>query len=81
MTTHATVDRVRIEIEDACGGLPTGMIEDLLRVFEQRGADRSGFGLGLAITSRSVEESGGTIHVHDVPGKGCVFAIYLARLA
>ena len=80
LQTHITDDRVQIEIEDECGGLPTGKIEDLFRMFEQRGADRTGLGLGLAISRRGVEESGGTIRVRDLPGKGCVFIVDLPRL-
>jgi len=79
LKTHTTVDRVQIEIEDECGGLPAGKIEDLFRMFEQRGADRTGLGLGLAISRQGVEESGGTIHVRDLPGKGCVFTVDLPR--
>jgi signal transduction histidine kinase len=77
LKTHATVDRVQIDIEDECGGLPAGKIEDLFRMFEQRGADRTGLGLGLAISRQGVEESGGAIYVRDLPGKGCVFTVDL----
>ena len=45
----ATADRVLIAVEDECGGLPDGTIDDLFRPFEQRGADRTGLGLGLAM--------------------------------
>ena len=79
LRTFATPDRVRIEIEDECGGLPTQNFEDLFRVFEQLGRDRSGLGLGLAISQRGVEASGGKIHVRDLPGKGCIFAVELPR--
>lgn len=79
LTTHATVDRVQIDIEDECGGLPAGRIADLFRMFEQRGADRTGLGLGLAISRQGVEESGGAIKVRDLPGKGCVFTVDLPR--
>jgi signal transduction histidine kinase len=79
LNTHTTVDRVQIEIADECGGLPAGKIEDLFRMFEQRGADRSGLGLGLAISRQGIEESGGTIQVRDLPGKGCVFTVDLPR--
>ena len=41
------------------------------------GADRSGFGLGLAISKQAVEAHHGTIHVRNVPDKGCVFTIDL----
>ena len=35
----ASVERVLIEIEDECGGLPSGNVNELFRPFEQRGAD------------------------------------------
>jgi signal transduction histidine kinase len=79
LKTRATVDRVQIEIADECGGLPAGKIEHLFRMFEQRGADRTGLGLGLAISRQGVEESGGEIHVRDLPGTGCVFIVDLPR--
>jgi signal transduction histidine kinase len=79
LKTRTTVDRVRIEIQDECGGLPPGEIEHLFRLFEQRGADRTGLGLGLAISRQGVEDSGGAIRVRDLPGEGCVFTVDLPR--
>jgi signal transduction histidine kinase len=64
-----------IEIEDECGGLPPGAIEALFQPFEQRGADRSGLGLGLTISRQAVEANGGKISARDIPGKGCIFTI------
>jgi hypothetical protein len=69
--------RVLIEVEDECGGLPPGRAEDLFRPFEQRSADRSGLGLGLAIARDSVESNGGGIRARSVPGRGCIFTIDL----
>ena len=43
----ATSDRVLIEVEDECGGLPDGDVNNLFQPFEQRGADRTGVRLGL----------------------------------
>jgi signal transduction histidine kinase len=73
-------DRVLIEVEDECGGLPPGAIEHMFRPFEQHGADRTGLGLGLSISRRCVEAIGGTLRVRDLPGKGCAFTIELTRL-
>jgi signal transduction histidine kinase len=78
---YGTTDRVRIEIEDECGGLPPGRAEELFLPFKQRSSDRSGMGLGLAISRRAVEENGGLLSVRDVPGKGCVFVLDLPRVA
>ena len=75
-----TTGRVLIEVEDECGGLPPGKAEDLFRPFEQRGADRSGLGLGLAIARESVETNGGKIRARNLPGRGCIFTIDLPLL-
>lgn len=77
LRAYAAADRALIEIEDECGGLPQGAAEELFRPFERRGADRTGLGLGLSITRRSVAANGGTVRVRDLPGTGCVFTIDL----
>jgi hypothetical protein len=70
---------VFIEVEDTCGGLPPDAPAKLFAPFKQASADRSGFGLGLAITRQAIEVQGGSIAVHDLPGKGCVFAVDFPR--
>lgn len=80
LTASASATRVFIEVEDQCGGLPPGKAEELFEAFEQRGADRSGLGLGLFISRKAVEASGGVLRVRDVAGAGCVFTIDLPRL-
>jgi signal transduction histidine kinase len=80
LRTTSTHDRVLIEVEDECGGLAPGKAEDLFRPFERRAKDRTGLGLGLSISRRSVEADGGRIVVRDLPGQGCVFTIDLPRL-
>jgi signal transduction histidine kinase len=81
---HVTVrtvcnrERVSIEVEDECGGLPEGNAELLFSAFgARRGRDRSGLGLGLAISRKAVKAIGGDIHIRNLPGKGCIFAIEL----
>jgi signal transduction histidine kinase len=73
-------DRVRIEVEDECGGLPPGKADELFVAFEQRGTNREGLGLGLFISRKGVEASGGILRVRDIPGSGCVFTIDLPVL-
>jgi signal transduction histidine kinase len=75
----ASENRVTIEVEDHCGGLPEGAHEKLMLPFVQAGADRSGLGLGLDICRRSLAAMNGELTVRDMPGSGCVFTIYLPR--
>jgi signal transduction histidine kinase len=79
LNAYAMGDRIRIEVEDECGGLAPGAIERLFQPFTQLGNDRSGLGLGLTICRNSVEASGGILSVRDLPGTGCVFIIDLPR--
>ena len=78
---YAVADRILIDVEDHCGGLPPGSADAMFLPFMQNGADKSGLGLGLAICRRSVEANHGVLRVRDVPGSGCVFTIDLPRHA
>jgi len=78
--TTTTTDRVLIEVEDECGGLPPERINTLFHSFEQHSADRSGLGLGLTIARDGVAINGGAIRARNVPGRGCVFIVDLPRL-
>jgi signal transduction histidine kinase len=79
LTARTTPGRVLMEVEDECGGLPTGKTEELFRPFEQRGTNRTGVGLGLAICRKAAKANGGEIRVRDIPGKGCVFSLDMPR--
>lgn len=81
LNAYAAGDRIRIDVEDRCGGLPSGDPEHLFLPFTQGGADKSGLGLGLSICRRSVEANDGVLSVQDHPGCGCVFTIDLPRHA
>ena len=76
----ASPERVLIEVQDQCGGLPTGDASDLFRAFEQRSANRSGLGLGLAFSRSAVEANHGRLYAHNRPGVGCTFTIDLPRV-
>jgi signal transduction histidine kinase len=75
----ASTDRVLIEVEDECGGLSGGNWDALFLPFEQRSADRTGLGLGLAFSRWGAEANNGRIHTRNLPDHGCVFTVDLPR--
>ncbi len=77
----ASSDRVLIEVEDECGGLPDGEVNVLFEPFEQRSADRSGLGLGLAISRSGAEANNGRVYARNLLDQGCIFTIDLPRVA
>jgi len=77
LRVNARASRVLFEVEDECGGLPSG---NLFRPFEQRSADRTGLGLGLAFSRAAVKAHDGRLHARSLPGVGCVFTVELPRL-
>lgn len=78
---HSQGGRLLLEIEDECGGIPSSS-GDLFQAFgNRRGRDRSGLGLGLSIARQAVRAHGGDIHIRNMPGKGCIFAIDLPLAA
>ncbi|HBK45045.1 MAG TPA: histidine kinase [Xanthomonadaceae bacterium] len=79
LNAYAAADRILIDVEDGCGGLPEGTMENMFLPFTQNAEDRSGLGLGLSIARHSVEVNGGVLRVRDLPGTGCIFTIDLPR--
>ena len=79
LSAYAEGDRVLVDVGDNCGGLPPGAVGMMFKPFVQSGSNRNGLGLGLSIAKKSIEASGGTLRVLDLPGIGCVFTIELAR--
>jgi len=75
LRAHAQGERLIVEVQDECGGIPASK-KDLFQAFgDRRGTDRSGLGLGLSIARNAVRAHGGDIHIRNMPGTGCVFAI------
>jgi signal transduction histidine kinase len=79
LNAYAMADRILIDVEDRCGGLPDGAAERMFLPFTQVGGDTSGLGLGLSISRRGVEANDGVLGVRNIPGSGCVFTIDLPR--
>jgi hypothetical protein len=77
LTAYAVGERVFMDVQDHCGGLPEGTAEKMFTPFSQHGADKTGLGLGLSIARESVEADGGTLNVKNLPGSGCIFTISL----
>jgi signal transduction histidine kinase len=69
--------RAIIEVEDHCGGLEPGKVEEAFAPFVRLDDRQSGFGLGLAIAKQAVDAHGGSIRVQNLPGKGCIFVLEL----
>jgi signal transduction histidine kinase len=80
LRVNASAERVLLEVEDECGGLPDENADELFRSFEQRHTDRTGLGLGLAFSRWGTEVNDGRISVRSLPGRGCVFTIDLPRV-
>ena len=79
LRAYGSEGRVLIDVEDECGGLPDGATK-VMFVPSSRGArDRSGVGVGLALSREGIEAQGGTLSVRSVAGKGCVFTIDMPR--
>ncbi len=74
---HIIDEQVVIEVEDECGGLAAGSIDDLFKPFEQQNENRKGLGLGLTLARKAIELHKGTIQAQSIPGQGCVFSIKL----
>jgi signal transduction histidine kinase len=81
LRVNTRAERVLIEVEDECGGLPTPTPGDLFRPFEQRSTNRTGLGLGLAYCRWAAEMNQGRIYTRNLPGKGCVFILDIPRAA
>ena len=79
LTAYEAADRIHIDVEDNCGGLPPGNPEDMFLPFARGSANNSGLGLGLSVSRNSVMANEGLLTVRDKPGSGCVFTIDLPR--
>lgn len=73
-------DHVEISIRDNGPGIPANRKSRLFTAFDRLGAEGTvveGTGLGLALSKRLVEVMGGSIHMEDAEGGGCVFIVTL----
>ena len=82
LSASASADRVIIDVQDECGGLPGAVGgKKLSSSFDQQGADRTGLGIGLAFSRWGAEANGGRLYARNLPERGCVFTVDLPRCA
>jgi two-component system sensor histidine kinase BaeS len=76
--TLAADGRAALRVSDTGCGIPAARIETMFEDFST--TKRQGLGLGLAITKKIVEQSGGTITATSEVGKGTTFVVELAQV-
>jgi signal transduction histidine kinase len=81
LRVESSAERVLLEIQDECGGLVGEDTNILFHPFEQRSANRTGLGLGLAFSRWGAEANEGRIYARSLPDVGCVFTVDLPRVA
>lgn len=67
--------RIRISVQDECGGIPETSQDPFQPFGDRRGRDRTGLGLGLSIARKAIRAHKGDITIRNLPGQGCVFTI------
>jgi PAS domain S-box-containing protein len=74
-------DKIRIEVWDSGIGIARDQLPHIFQEYYQgaHGAERGGFGLGLAIVRRMGEMLDHRIDVRSTPGKGTAFLIEVPR--
>lgn len=73
----ASLEEVRLELEDTGPGIPTAVADRLFTPFATHGK-AGGTGLGLSICRRIAEDHGGSITAaKPEPGRGACFVLSL----
>jgi signal transduction histidine kinase len=76
--TAAVNGRAILRVADTGCGIPAERLETMFEDFHT--TKRQGLGLGLAITKKIVDQSGGTITAASTVGAGTAFAVSLVRI-
>lgn len=79
LNAYSVGERIIIDVEDHGDGVPPADLERIFQTFTQTGEDKSGMGLGLSISRRSVEANDGILRVRNKAHSGCIFTIDLPR--
>ena len=70
-------DTISVSIRDQGQGIEQEALKRIFEPFFTTKAPGSGYGLGLAVCQRIIDESGGTITVRSSPGTGTCFTVSL----
>jgi signal transduction histidine kinase len=76
LRAYGAGDRVVIEVQDECGGLPEG-VRNAISQPSVDGVGDYGVGQGLSIARRAIEAMDGALRAHCIAEAGCVFTIDL----
>ncbi|HSI41626.1 MAG TPA: ATP-binding protein [Xanthobacteraceae bacterium] len=72
-------DHVLVEVEDTGTGIPPEIIDKIFEPFFSTKEVGKGTGLGLSTVYGIVQQTGGTLQVDSVTGRGSVFRVFLPR--
>ena len=70
-------DAISLTVRDNGPGMSPAVITRIFEPFFTTKAPGSGYGLGLAVCQRIIDESGGSLKVDSQPGRGSVFTVTL----
>jgi signal transduction histidine kinase len=76
--SEATADTMRLHVSDTGCGIPPAKLETMFEDFNT--TKRHGLGLGLAISKKIVDQSGGTISAASAVGHGTTFTVEFRRI-
>lgn len=81
LTSRSAAGHLSVTLHDDGSGMSPEVAARIFEPFFTTKASGSGYGLGLAVCQRIVEDGGGTITVKSVSGQGTAFTVTLPMIA